>query len=417
MAILVASERLANPVAAEEVVPDSSTVQPLNPRVKEEETEEEEEEEEPLVECSHCSNEWDADDMFSLDGRHVCPDCYTTCDMCNDGTLKDHTVYIGGYGDVCQSCREDYFTGCSACGDLEHNDHIRHSSEDDNYYCRPCYADTLRSRSAIAGYHSSNGCLRRHPSPWTMAHGNRYFGVELEVESRNGDDEQAEAVALALQEWEEATRNTLTAEPYSHGPLFRMEEDGSLSCGFEIITVPMGLDDHRTFWPALLQRSHIRGLSSHNSGSCGLHVHVSRASLSNTQIARMVCFVNEPNNKALIQAIARRYANGYNKFKNKTLDTCLHDDEDRYEAVNLVNRDTIEFRIFRGTLRPDAVVAAIEFTHAVVEYCDDKHKRGADLSSASFLKFVCSPDMEHETATLRSYLESRGVSLPSLATV
>ena len=41
---------------------------------------------------------------------------------------------------------------------------------------------------------------------------------------------------------------------------------------------------------------------------------------------------------------------------------------DRYYAVNLSNDDTIEFRLFRGTLNPDSFLATLELVNTIVCY-------------------------------------------------
>jgi len=47
---------------------------------------------------------------------------------------------------------------------------------------------------------------------------------------------------------------------------------------------------------------------------------------------------------------------------------CNGEYRDRYVALNLCNRSTIEYRIFRGTLRPETILASIEFAHALTAY-------------------------------------------------
>jgi hypothetical protein len=41
---------------------------------------------------------------------------------------------------------------------------------------------------------------------------------------------------------------------------------------------------------------------------------------------------------------------------------------DRYLAINLQNSSTIELRMFKGSLKVERVLSAIEFSHAVVQY-------------------------------------------------
>lgn len=50
-----------------------------------------------------------------------------------------------------------------------------------------------------------------------------------------------------------------------------------------------------------------------------------------------------------------------------SLDTAKKAGLGRYTAVNLMPENTIEFRIFRGTLRYETFMATIEFTHYLCE--------------------------------------------------
>ena len=43
----------------------------------------------------------------------------------------------------------------------------------------------------------------------------------------------------------------------------------------------------------------------------------------------------------------------------------------RYSAVNVENSNTLEVRVFRGSLRKERVLSAVEFVHAAVEYTRD----------------------------------------------
>ncbi len=57
------------------------------------------------------------------------------------------------------------------------------------------------------------------------------------------------------------------------------KHDGSLEDGFEIVTHPMSLEYHEKHmpWAAVLQEAVSMGYRSHQAGTCGLHIHVSRS--------------------------------------------------------------------------------------------------------------------------------------------
>ena len=77
------------------------------------------------------------------------------------------------------------------------------------------------------------------------------------------------------------------------------KHDGSLDDGFEIVTYPMSLDCqlHEMPWAAVLDKAISMGYLSHQAGTCGLRVHVSRKASGDTldaqdnAIARVLFFV------------------------------------------------------------------------------------------------------------------------------
>jgi hypothetical protein len=58
----------------------------------------------------------------------------------------------------------------------------------------------------------------------------------------------------------------------------------------------------------------------------------------------------------------------YAKGANKRGRDYVHYNADRYVALNLQNRNTIELRFFKGTLRPSTLKARLEAVHAVADY-------------------------------------------------
>ena len=62
---------------------------------------------------------------------------------------------------------------------------------------------------------------------------------------------------------------------------------------------------------------------------------------------------------------AARY--GYEKTGKEILDKAKKGCQGRYAAVNLCNYATVEFRLFRGTLKYNTLIAALELVNAI---CD-----------------------------------------------
>ncbi|NDD54455.1 hypothetical protein EBZ39_11365 [bacterium] len=331
-----------------------------------------------------------------------------TCEDCGEIAVYDQMHREALTANlICNSCREDHYVHSDYYDAIVHLDHERtaydrdgeevtiderdndfyYSAEHDEYRHR-----STRDRGVIRDYHASKNYFVPIADDWTREN-NRLLGIELEVEVVNGDRNDAA----------KKIHDNVNGNEFGHRVFF--ERDGSLSNGFEIITQPMSLPIARETFGFLKDSNMIRNLRSHRTSTCGLHVHVSRTGLSNVQIARAVVFINDPRNDAFITALARRYNTGFCNIRDKELATA-HLPADRYEAVNLTCRNTIEFRIFRGSLKYDAVIAAVEFCHALLNFCAVIEQTAYQLNARDFLAW-CAVAMPNETETMRDYIAQR----------
>lgn len=330
-----------------------------------------------------------------------------TCDDCEElHTYPTRTTVRGGT-EICASCLDDNYVFSDYYEEYIHRNNARDAidahgndatveeSDDDFEYNDDLetYAHVdYTSRRVIRGYHDSKGHFREITCDWSRQY-NRLLGIELEVEAGgNRPDDIAARIHDVVNEGQ-----------YGHRVFF--ERDGSLTNGFEIITQPMGLPTIRETFGFLKNSRAIEGLRSHRTSTCGLHVHVARTGLNNLIISRAVTFVNDPRNDAFITAIARRYNTGFCKIVEKDPDTA-HVPTDRYEAINLTPRATIEFRIFRGSLKFEAVIAAAEFCHALLEYCARPETTASSMNAQAFLNW-CAQSLTSDTKIMREYVAER----------
>jgi len=336
-----------------------------------------------------------------------------SCSHCDGVFLDDdlQTIHRGGL--VCEGCRDDSFEWSSRYDAWVHGDSVRRALDEDGDRCvideddddfhfdeeldRYIHNDyEPPSRAVIRSYHSSKPHFSVRQDSW-VANYRRALGVELEVEGHSIDPSVAAAAIHARVNGGEYGRHVF------------FERDGSLSNGFELISQPMSVPALRETFSFLRDPAMVRGLRSHRTSTCGLHVHVTRAGLSNLTIARAVTFVNDSGNDAFIQALARRYNTGFCNIRDKDLETA-HLPGDRYEAINLTGLETIEFRIFRGSLKFEAVIAAVEFCHGLLEYCARPETGAGGLNAQSFLRWAAN-HLTDETAILRSYVSDRMAGL------
>jgi len=253
----------------------------------------------------------------------------------------------------------------------------------------------------LGGYHSSrNRGFEIIDSPW-FRQNRRAFGIELEVQIRNGSLDKKLA----------AIHEAVNYETQQLGEYCFFERDGSIGEGFEMVSQPAGLDVHRDRLGRFLNNSQLKmGFRSHEGGACGLHVHVGREFLTQGQIYRVQSFLNDVRNEALIRAIARRYDNNYCRFKPQLAKFTIHGKHstERYEALNVTNPDTIEFRIFRGSLRYESVMAALEFVNSLLTFCTPGEVSLTQFTAIGFKQWLMQPERKAENRFLRSYLSLDG---------
>jgi hypothetical protein len=206
-----------------------------------------------------------------------------------------------------------------------------------------------------------------------------WLGIELEVEAKDSQGKCDGLGVLKQPKWCFA------------------KHDGSLSSyGWELVTQPIS----RKLWlqqrpkktPVgaffkLIDELRKMGYTSHTSGRCGLHIHVSwpafegiqiRRNINAGQIARRqlrrkhLYWFAKLINGALFQRLSQRDKETCGQWarqvdvKAATFHTIGYQDT-RYIATN-ITANTLEVRIFRGNMREDRVRKAIEAVIAAVEF-------------------------------------------------
>lgn len=252
------------------------------------------------------------------------------------------------------------------------------------------------NRHLIQGYHSSKGHFRQIHSDWTKMN-KRFFGLELEV-------------VVNSSAFKTSTKAAYINEAVNKTPMGRycfFETDGSIgSNGFEIVTQPAGMDIHADMFKRILTKEFCEGVVSHDAGTCGLHIHVSRKGLLESQISRIQSFVNDVRNQGFIQKVARRYKSNHCTYEAgmAKLKPFPQTSGNRYEAINLQNRETIEFRMFKGTLRYESLMASLEFTNLLIEFCLPGKVSFTKFNAVGFKEFMYLEENLHQSAFLRQYL-------------
>ena len=126
-------------------------------------------------------------------------------------------------------------------------------------------------------------------------------------------------------------------------------------------------------WEQVLRKAQSMGYLSHAAGTCGLHVHISRLAFGCTYeqqeaaIARLLYFVEKfwaellrfsRRTQSQMNRWAARY--GIRLTPSEQMSHAKNSCAGRYTAVNLTNSDTIEIRMFRGTLKLNTLKATVQ---------------------------------------------------------
>ena len=308
---------------------------------------------------------------------------YTTCDSCGDEISP---------GD---ECRDDYDTICQNCYDSRMDER---SSEDDG---ESEYIQSHEYRPAPLWYNDNGRRSSRQVTIGSMP--KIYFGIEIETESTNGvyPSDGAEMISNLC------------------GGLVYCKQDGSINYGFEVVTHPMSLgfvQNHAdNLWDGLA-RLRRKGFRAWTTSTCGLHIHISRnAFIEPRHLHKFMWFIygSDVTNASSVKRSAhekhiadiKQFAgrdSQWSKFNRDSFLGTAYDGDDangnsnyiqpslgdiarghtkkgnpispygdeRYLALNRNNRNTLELRFFRPSLRPETIRASIEFVQCLFDYTE-----------------------------------------------
>ncbi|SEH86682.1 Putative amidoligase enzyme [Ruminococcus flavefaciens] len=359
-----------------------------------------EENKENVLYCSHCGALIaEGEDYEEVNGEIVCTDCYerhtTICDRCGSIIWTDDS-YGDEYTNLCSSCYHNHYVRCCCCDALLHEDDAYNIDGDS--YCGECYRDEVDRNRSIHDYNFK-------PEPIFYGDdSSRYFGVELEIDCGGKDSDNAdELLAIA---------NRGAEHIYIKG-------DGSLDDGMELVTHPMSLEYHKQFcWEDIMKKAIYLGYRSHQTSTCGLHIHVNRSCLGDDQeeqelvIGHILLFIEQHWNELLkfsrrseysMARWASRY--GYENSAKAILDKAKKGGNGRYAALNLMNWTTIEFRLFRGTLKYNTLIAALELVNAICDVAlNMAEDEIANQSWSDFVQTLKEPELVQYLKERRLYI-------------
>jgi L-rhamnose mutarotase len=362
--------------------------------------------------CCGCSDVLHNDDVYYAQDDPWCHDCYvdrfSICDDCQETVRNDDTCEVHGRSGseryVCDGCRQDYFW-CENCDEYVHEDNY---CQDD--LCNDCYNDRYGDDDDD-GSSSNKEIIRSYnykPIPKfykVSENDNVYLGIELEVE--RGDS---------------SITHRAMAEMVNNDFLY-FKSDGSLSNGFEIVTHPMTISyikKHKNVWADILNELRSNKYRSYDTRTCGMHIHISKNAFTTWHLYRFMKFFVD--NSDFVTKISQRKIENLDRWaaltddpsestKEYTQETLMYKakkkrgNSKRYLAVNLQNDNSVEVRIFRGTLNDSSFFKNIEFVQALYDYT--KSIPDSDMSLKSFLTFIKD---NNEYPYLRKFIADKNIN-------
>lgn len=418
---------------------------------------------------------------------------YTTSDFCE--TLNAIKVYNNTCAyNAFEALNEKAgfwctISRCDDCSEYYDSDEVRLTSSDDticerccdnNYYWSECEDVYIYSDNAISVYHSvrayNNGsssdyCTERYAERNFYEWDGHWFSDEddrNEVRSEEGGDDEDDdgypygedrsdglngyhnsyrdfteqnakgtrpALGVELEVYAEE-RADAVADLKDNFSAMIYERDGSLSeeHGFEIITVPYGLEEWNGIIPSFTKTLHENGVVGFNepAGSgYGIHVTIHRRHFSALAEARISLFLSAHENANFVRAIAQRdqiysahngigidYQPMSGKLKTHHISngktSCYHNGvrktkimgKGKYAPVNWKSEQNLaEFRLFQSTTNPSSFAKNLEFVWAMHAWT--KASTGSSYHHRDFLIWLNKPENRKDYPFLTGYLSKK----------
>lgn len=359
--------------------------------------------------CDELINTNNYDSYITTTNDNIyCRDCLECgrafyCDDCGEYyDAERYEYYETNDGrTICENCRYNNYVTCDDCGEIFHIDDAIYNDDADAYYCNDCYdrlyfnynnvntdvdeitgnINDYTNANAVRGYHDApRDFIKRCASYENINDCKLFYGVELETSADNYDTQK-------------------NASCYIAKNLNCIIENDSSVCGYpmELISDPQTInkwDERREKISKIFNDMINANITSHNNNTCGLHVHVSRDGLGNTsaeqeRVINNIILIIE-NFKQNIIKLTRRDASQLERWAQFISD-CNGDDlrdlekikkcdkSGRYQALNLRNYNTIEFRIFRGTLNVETFYATLHLVNNIIELAKRDNIRGVSF--------------------------------------
>lgn len=302
---------------------------------------------------------------------------------------------------VCRSCLDEDFFECGDCGFFRHTDeHNFRRHPNIGIICEECLDDSWEQCTTCGEWRNPEdriecNCADRVIFNYNFTpHNFTYYTGDLEKKT---DDKLFLGFEIEV-EAKDAARET-GARVVSEKDFLYCMRDGSLDHGFEFASHPITfrwLQENFGQIGKVFAWLRDNGFKSYETNTCGMHLHLSENAFSNLHLYKflkliydfpyLTKIVSERSDDRLAQWAGIEKEGGGDCVLDKARSK-RNQVGDRHVAVNLNGGDTIELRIFRGTIDDDRFLKNIEFAVAAYNFT---HKIGhKDVNEHTFVDWVC----------------------------
>lgn len=231
------------------------------------------------------------------------------------------------------------------------------------------------------------------------------LGAEIEVGGNNNissDNDKNSTVKKCIQ--------IMNGSDSDEENLIYSTHDSTVQIEFD--TMPCSLEFHKNKmnYREMFEYLDKEGYKGHDCETAGLHIHANHSYLGKSRISQelvisKILYILEKFNDEIC-VIARR-DNDYSEFagEKQNEDSIVelygkYKDKGKRAALNLQHKDTIEFRMFKSTLKYETFILTLEFVKDIIDYA-----KSVDIEEIELAKW--SDLMNCFSSELRKYYEFR----------
>lgn len=231
------------------------------------------------------------------------------------------------------------------------------------------------------------------------------LGAEIEVGGNNNissDNDKNSTVKKCIQ--------IMNGSDSDEENLIYSTHDSTVQIEFD--TMPCSLEFHKNKmnYREMFEYLDKEGYKGHDCETAGLHIHANRSYLGKSRISQelvisKILYILEKFNDEIC-VIARR-DNDYSEFagEKQNEDSIVelygkYKNKGKRAALNLQHKDTIEFRMFKSTLKYETFILTLEFVKNIIDYA-----KSVDIEEIELAKW--SDLMNCFSSELRKYYEFR----------